>query len=398
MTTREPRKLKLNPLGAIVEAYERGDKALGMIIRKTMRVCIDEPPNQLKEFYWRENPRALIELAARGLLLSTTSLCTPGTVYLVLSDADLIDGMIALCADEGDAATRSLALQVRNCRDTDQNYPQHIQAALQVLKPYEPGSPLHHAGEDANCTFREVLEKGLIVSVINPIEYADTLGIHFGLLSLGFLQAQLALGNARTLYVFDELANAPLRDAVKRITIMRAFGATGLYITQSRQDLVNTYGEKETAVLEENAVIKQYLKFSSFEEAERVSRAMGEQLSVNKGLGTQSGRLDLSGNYSFGKERIFTADELMRLPPDEQILHVAGVGWIHAKKARQNQLMPYAAELGDNPLEGAAMPPDPKIRLMTPDERQSGQAHWTSFESTPTRRSFWSRFWPWGRS
>jgi type IV secretion system protein VirD4 len=391
------RKLKLNPFGAIVEAYERSDKALGMIIRKTMRVCIDEPPNDQKQAYWRENPRALIELCVRGLLLSSTGLCTPGAVYLVLSETELIDGMIALCEDEGDAATRSIASQVRSCRDADPNYGQHIQAALQVLKPYEPGSPLHHAGENANCTFREVLETGLIVCVVNPVEYADTLGIHFGLLSLGFLQAQLALRNARTLYVYDELANAPLRDAVKRITIMRAFGATGLYITQSRKDLINTYGEKETAVLEENAVIKQYLKFSSFEEAERVSRAIGEQLSVQKGLGTQSGRLDLSGNYSVGKERIFTADELMRLPPDEQILHVAGVGWIHAKKARQNQIMPYAAELGDNPLEGAAMVPNPKITLLTPEQmhgnaRRSGQAH------TGAKRAGWARFWPGGAS
>ena len=121
---------------------------------------------------------------------------------------------------------------------------------------------------------------------------------------------------------------------------------------------------------------------------------MGEQLSVQKGLGTQSGRLDLSGNYSFGKERIFTADELMRLPADEQIIHAASTGWIHCKLPRQNQLMPYAAELGDNPLEGAAMPPDPKMTLMTPAQKNCGNADRAS--SAGAQRSGWSRFWSGG--
>ena len=129
---------------------------------------------------------------------------------------------------------------------------------------------------------------------------------------------------------------------------------------------------------------------AGLEEAERVSRAMGDQLSVQKGLGTQSGKLDTSGNYSVGKERLFSADELMRLPPDEQILHVAGVGWVHAKKVRQNQIMPYAAELGDNPLEGAAMPPDPKITLTTPGQRDDAP-HVDA--GGGTHRSSWWRFW-----
>lgn len=389
-----PHRLNLNPFGAIAHAHSIDSADLAFIIDGTMKALIDEPPNQRKEFYWRQGPRDLLEIGVRAMQVSATGICTPGALYILLSDPELFDGALALCLDEGDEATRALAHQVIGTRDTDQHFAQHMQAALQAIKIYQPGSPLHSAGQDAEHTHLDLIEDGWVIGIVNPVQHAPRMGVHFALHTLGFMEAQLSHGGLKTLYVFDELANAPLRDAVKRITVMRAYGATGLYITQSRQDLINTYGEKETAVLEENAVVKQYLKFSSFEEAERVSRAMGEQISVQRGLGTQSGRLDLSGNYSIGKERIFTADELMRLPPDEQILHVAGVGWIHCKKARQNQIMPYAAELGDNPLEGAAMLPDPKITLLTPAQRNGAGTEQASHGST--KRSGWSRFWPGG--
>lgn len=394
-----PHRLDLNPFGAIAHAHQIGSDDLAFIIEGAMRALIDEPPRDQKQFYWRQGPRDLMEVGVRALLLSATGMCTPGALYILLSDPALFDGALALCLDEGDEATKALARQVIGTRDTDQNFPQHMQAALQAIKIYQPGSPLHMAGQDAEYTHLDLIEDGWVIGVVNPVQHAPRMGAHFALHALGFMEAQLSRGGLRTLYVFDELANAPLRDAVKRITVMRAFGGVGLYITQSRQDLINTYGEKETAVLEENAVIKQYLKFSSFEEVERVSRAMGEQLSVQRGLGTQSAKLDLSGNYTTGKERVFTADELMRLPDDEQILHVAGVGWIHCKKVRQNQLMPYAAELGDNPLEGAAMAPDPKITLVTPGQTKSDdQQYGSNAQDSSSNQTRWAKFWKWGMS
>jgi len=391
-----PHRLNLNPFGAIAHAHSIDSADLAFIIDGTLKALIDEPPNQRKEFYWRQGPRDLLEIGVRAMLVSATGICTPGAMYILLSDPELFDGALALCLDEGDEATQALAHQVIGTRDTDQNFAQHLQAALQAIKIYQPGSPLHSAGQDAEHTHLDLIEDGWVIGNVNPVQHAPRMGVHFALHTLGFMEAQLSRGGLKTLYVFDELANAPLRDAVKRITVMRAYGATGLYITQSRQDLINTYGEKETAVLEENAVVKQYLKFSSFEEAERVSRAMGEQVSVQRGLGTQSGRLDLSGNYSTGKERIFTAEELMRMPDDEQMLHVAGLGWIHCRKIRQNQIMPYAAELGDNPLEGPAMVPDSKVTLATPGQATDGGK--THKDQTSRKHSIWARFWRWWRS
>lgn len=55
----------------------------------------------------------------------------------------------------------------------------------------------------------------------------------------------------------------------------------------------------------------------------------------------------------------------MRLPADEQTLHLVDVGFIHCKKFRQNQAAPYCYDLADNPLEGGRLGPDPIVTLPT---------------------------------
>jgi len=131
---------------------------------------------------------------------------------------------------------------------------------------------------------------------------------------------------------------------------------------------VRKYGERETAILEENCAVKQWLRFSDFEEAERVSKAIGETINVSHGLGMNSDRFAYSGNFSTGKDRLFTPFELMNLPEDEQIIHVSSVGFIHARKVRQNEIAPYCFDLASNPLEGGKLPPNPKVTLKTSQE------------------------------
>ncbi len=134
-------------------------------------------------------------------------------------------------------------------------------------------------------------------------------------------------------------------------------------IAQSRSEIQRRFGEKETLTIEENAVVKQWFGFSSFEEAERVSRAMGETLNVSASMGTSSKDVVFSTNLQTGKERLMTPDELMGLPPDEQILHVKGVGWLRCRKIGQHMIAPYAQDLAPNPLEGGRLAPDIRVAL-----------------------------------
>lgn len=361
-------RISLNPFGAIVSTIKEDETHLSFVLENVNHALIDEPRDDQRNFYWRESPREFLDTGERLLIDRHPRLATPGGLHALLSDPKMWERALDDAAEGDDADLAGRARLILDLKETNaEHYSQHLRAALTALRIFSFG-PLANAGRSPDLTHADLIRDGWVVCFVNPARYADRLGSLYALHFLSLMNAQLAGNAGRADYILDEFCNAPLRDSLNRVTIQRAFKARSLFITQSRQDIVRKYGEKETALLEENCSIKQYLKFSNFEEAERVSKAIGEASNVSHGLGLSSDKNSFSGNYSTGRERLFTADELMRLPPDEQIIHIADVGFVHCKKIRQNQIAPYCFDLADNPLEGGRLEPDPKVTLATADK------------------------------
>lgn len=361
-----PWRIELNPFGAAVEAFVNEDAGLPLIVENIVHALIDEPKDDAKNFYWREEPRQFQEFGINALLNRSPRHCYPGGLRALLADPRAWDAALEDGAEGIDAELAASARQLLAMRDNNpEHYAQHLRAALTALKIFASG-PLASVGRSPTHTHAGLIDGHWIVCFVNQARYAERQGAFYALNFLGLMNAQLSGGAGRADYILDEFCNAPLRDALNRVTIQRAFGARTHFIAQSRQDVVRKYGEKETALLEENCTVKQWLKFSNFEEAERVSKAMGEALNVNRGLGLSSDRNGFTGNYSTGRDRVFNADELMRLPDDEQIAHLPGIGFIHCRKFRQNQATPYCFDLADSPLEGGRLEPDPVVMLSTP--------------------------------
>lgn len=360
-------RVSLNPFGDLLREKKRGVGELLFKVENISHALKEEPADDAKNFYWREAPRKdFIENGIHMLVDRNPRLATPGGLTSLLADPETWDTALNIAVEEGDERLKAAARQVLNLKKNNaEHYSQHLNAALTALKIFADG-PLKEAGRTPTTTHRELIESGAVVCFINPVRHADRLGSYFALHFLALLGEKLSGCRGRMELILDEFTNAPLRDALRRITIQRAFGVRTHFLAQSRQDIVRKYGERETAILEENCTIKQWLKFSNFEEAERVSKAIGDRTNVSTGLGLSTDKSGFSGNFSIGRGRIFSAEELMRLPPNEQILHVAGVGFIHCLKIKQNQIAPYCDDLGDNPLEGRRMPSDPKVRLTPP--------------------------------
>ncbi len=325
-----PHRLSLNAFGSSIYARNDHPGDLQFIIENQNHAMIDEPHDDAKNFYWRESPRQFLDLGQRILLSHNERLATPGGLAALLGNPDTWNAALEIDAEEGDAALQALARQALEMRKNNpEHYAQHLQAAITALKIFAQGAALHTAGCHPDLTHEELIRDKWVVCFVNPVRFADRLGTHFGLHTLALMEAQLSGRAGKADYILDEYCNAPLRTLINRITVYRAFGARAHFITQSRSDSVRKYGEKETALLEENCTVKQWLKFSNFEEAERVSRAMGEQQIIAPSLALNSGRAEFSGNIATGKQRIFTASELMMLPGDEQIIHIADIGFIH---------------------------------------------------------------------
>jgi type IV secretion system protein VirD4 len=366
-----PHKISLNAFGAAQAGAEAASIDLPFTIEGSMLALIEEPPNDQRNFYWRESPRSFLETVQNILLSHTPRLATPGGLAAFLSDPALLTQALEAESEEERSPHRHAAAQILEMKACNpEHYAQHLRAALSAVKIFSV-PPLSEAGRVTDMTHARLLREKYIVCLVNPVRHADRLGSYYALHALSFMHAQLTGAAGRTCMILDEYCNAPLKEVINRVTVFRAYGLKCLFITQSRMDSVRKYGERETAILEENCTVKQWLKFSNFEEAERVSHAMGEAVHVSKSISLNSDRLAFSESMNLTKERLMTAAELMSLPDDEQIIHIAGVGFIRAKKIRQNEIAPYCFDLADNPLEGGRLPPNPKVRFATPETNRT---------------------------
>ena len=358
-------RIPLNPFGGVSAAYKRDNGELVFASDSANHALIEEPPNDARNQYWRDEPRTMIEYAQTTLLNRNPRLTTPGGVWSLIANPDVLFAAAKVDIEEGDESLAALARHVLEMRDNAEHFPQHRGAAMKALRIFGAGSPLHTAGMDATLTHADLLKQNYIVFLVGPQQHMERLGPYYALHLQSFMDAVLSGECGATDLILDEFTNAPLKELVSRLTTIRGFGGRCHLIAQSRSEIQRKYGEKETITIEENAVVKQWFGFSSFEEAERVSKAMGETHNVSSSMSTQSEKQDYSESYQTGKERLFTPDELMRLPPDQQIIHVKDVGFIHALKVRQNQIAPTCFDLADNPLEGSRLEPDPIITLPT---------------------------------
>jgi len=291
--------------------------------------------------------------------------CYPGAVWKLLSSPDDLERALKIDLEEGDEVLKSLALHMQAIKSHPEHYGQHLGAVKKALRIFSSGNPLHYAGSDTDATHQKLLEEGYVVFLTGPQQHVERLGAYFALHLQSFMQALLSSKGLTVDFLLDEFTNTPVKELVSRLTTIRAYGGNVHMIAQSRSEIERKYGEKETLTIEENAVVKQWFGFSSFDEAERVSKAIGEALYYNQGIGTSTDKTDVSGNYNTVRERLYTPADLMMLPKDEQIIHVKDVGFIHAKKICQNEVCPYAEQLLDNPLEGGRLTPIPKVILPT---------------------------------
>ncbi|MGL1921243.1 MAG: type IV secretory system conjugative DNA transfer family protein [Hyphomicrobiales bacterium] len=361
-----PYRLSLNPFGSIVSTHKKNPTDVLYAIEAASQALIPEPQNDSKNQYFRDVPREEIDLGVRILLSHRPDMVTPGGLNALMGDPEVWTSAVNIAAEEGDPALMARAQQSIAMRENDpEHYFQHSRAAVTSLRMYEPNSTLHHAGFDADITHEQILKGSYVFCLVQPQQHTARLGSHYALHFNSFMDAQLTGNSGNALYILDELCNAPLKPAVERVTIQRSYGGRSLYIAQSRADIERKYGVKETTILEENCPVIQWLSFTSFSEAERVSKAMGEQQNVSQSIGFNSDKLNFSNNINTGKERLFAPDELMNLNPDEQIIFIKSVGFIHCRKLFQNEIAPYCYDLADNPLEGGRLKPNPKITLST---------------------------------
>lgn len=362
-------RVAVNPLGALLSADE---SASVFATEKITHTLIADPADgDSKNQFWRDGPRGLIEFALESLKARTPHLATPGGLWAMLANPDLMQQAAELEATSATGRLRALGQNISAMMGTEY-YPQHREAAMKALNIFALGSQLHEAGASKGVgsakSNADLVKARAVIFVIGPQEYMARMGAYFALHLMGFLDA-LYRGAGPLAILNDEFTNTPLTSFVEALTTIRGFGGEAHNIAQSRSEIVCKFGERECQTIEDNAIVKQWFGFSSFEEAERVSKAMGQVVSIESSLNVDLNDGEKRGiANNFGRQAQMSASELMAMPADEQLIHVKGVGFLRAKKLRQNQIAPFCHDLAPNPLEGGVLPPEPTLKLTRPQK------------------------------
>lgn len=358
-----PYRVSVNPISAVVDAFELNPADTVFATEQANTAVLPDPASGPdRNQFFRDGPRTLMEFCLNSTAMRTPHLTTPGSVWAMLADPDLLKQAADLEAENGTGMARILAKNVLAMKETEY-FPMHREAAMKALRVFALGSHLHTVGIGADTTHFDLIQQRSVIFLVAPQRYATRMSGYFAQHLQSFLDA-LYRGAGPLTFVNDEFTNAPLKSFVDALTTIRGYGGEAHNVAQSRSEIEKKFGKQETLTIEENAIVKQWFGFSSFDEAERVSKAMGESLVVQQGLNVDyQDAKKMGSGLSLGRQRQMSPAELMAMPDDEQLWWVKGVGFGRAKKLRQNQIAPFCHDLAPNPLEGGVLPPDPKITL-----------------------------------
>lgn len=355
-----------NPFGAALSAYQREPRDVLFATETINSALIPEPADgDAKNKYWRDSPQDLLKFAQNVLLKRNPETTTPGATSLILNDPDMLRSFAEIEAEEGAPMLRA---QAKNLLEMvgHEHWPQHLKEAQRALKLFGPGTRLHEVGNGAEVTHEDLIREGYVIFLVAPQEYINRLGNYYALHIMAFCTALYRRAGVLQA-ICDEFTNIPLKSLVESLTTLRAFGAEIHMIAQSRSEIIRRLGKQETRTLEENAVTKLWFGFSSFEEAERVSKAMGEEHAVATSLGADNQGLRLNTNLSLIKQRHMSPAALMALPREQGLAHIKGVGFFLFRTISQANIAPYCDLLAPNPLEGGRLASDPQVTLRVPE-------------------------------
>ena len=165
----------------------------------------------------------------------------------------------------------------------------------------------------------------------------------------------------------DEVTNAaPLSALVADLTTIRGLGGRVHLIGQAESEFLRRFGREGAETINAVTDVKQFMGLNSYAEAEALSKSlsMGATRSWDYNFSNRSDDVGMRADRT--GRALATADEILTMPQDEQIILINGLRPVKAKKLAYNQLSPICEWVAPNPLEGEPLPPDPKVFLKYP--------------------------------
>ena len=352
-----PKRVAMNPFSELAHAYEQDRRSFREHVEAAMHTLLPSPVENGHNEYFYTEPRlrgaVIVEYLAS---LKNSAALQPGAVWTILNDPKMFEDTLRLIARSGDEAVKGEAKKILQYMEQKHEHEAaHVGAVLQALVPFAAGGWLHDlvpkAGTVPVLTHRELMGRPKMLFVVGRSDLAPRAKAYFGLHLQAVMQAQTTSPRWEVHYIGEEAASTPLKEMTQKMQVLRGQGARIHIVTQSRSGLEASYGALATKIIFNEAIVKQYFGFSSPSEAKQLSDAMGQKLVVVRGINQSSERSDIGIGYSLIREPLMSADQLMSMNRDEQIIHIGGLGYVHCHKVHASHIGPYARLLGPNPVE-----------------------------------------------
>lgn len=352
-----PKCVAMNPFSELAYAYNNDRRSFREQVEAAMYTLLPSPVDNGHNEYFYAEPRlrgaVIVEYLAS--LMNTTAL-QPGAAWTIINDPKMFEDTLRLIARTGDEAVKGEAKKIlQYMEQSHEHEAAHIGAILKALSPFAAGGWLHDlepkSGSLPVLTHRELMGRPKMLFVVGRSDLAPRAKAYFGLHLQAVMQAQTTSPRWEVHYIGEEAASTPLKELTQKMQVLRSQGARIHLVTQSRSGLEASYGTLATKIIFNEAILKQYFGFSSPSEAKQLSDSMGQKLVVVRGINQSSERSDISIGYSLIREPLMSADQLLSMNRDEQIIHIGGLGYVHCHKVHASHIGPYAKMLGPNPVE-----------------------------------------------
>lgn len=355
--TGHPRTVAMNPFCQLAWVRDHEPRSFRRQTDKVMHTLWPSPAggHGQNEYFYAE-PRHRGAMAIEDLASLPGVRFEPGAVWTVLNDPDLWEARLRVMAKSGPEHLRGEAKKVlQYMADEHEHEPSHIGAAMRAFSPFAAGGWLHELvpanGQKPVFQHRELMQRPCMLFIVGRSDLVSDARAYFGLHLQAVMHAQLTSPAFEVHYVAEEAANAPLKEMTEQMQTLRGRGARIHVITQSRTGLEIAYGARATRVIFNEAIVKQYFGFTAFDEAKELAEAIGREVVIKPALSQSSGVQRMGRSWSVSREPLMSADRLMSLPFDEQIIHIGRLGFVHCKKVHSSEIGPYAARLGRNVVE-----------------------------------------------
>lgn len=352
-----PRTVAINPFGELAWVRQHEPRSFRRQIDKVMHTLWPSPAGGVgqNEYFYAE-PRNRGAMAIEDLASIPNVRFEPGAVWTVLNDPDLWTARLKVMAKSGPEHLRGEAKKVlQYMADEHEHEPSHIGAAVRAFSPFASGGWLHELvprnGKKPLFQHRELMCRPCMLFIVGRSDLVSDARAFFGLHLQAVMHAQLTSPFFEVHYLAEEAANSPLKEMTDLMQSLRGLGARIHVITQSKTGLEIGYGARATRVIFNEAIVKQYFGFTAFDEAKELSEAIGREVVIKPSLSQSSGVRRMGRSWSVSREPLMSADKLMSLPYDEQIIHIGRLGFVQCKKVHSSEIGPYAARLGRNVVE-----------------------------------------------